>query len=57
MKNMLKRSLALVLSVMLIAGLLCTGVSAADDRPVRVELDGKAVAFTDAEPTRVDGRT
>ncbi|MCM1150083.1 MAG: copper amine oxidase N-terminal domain-containing protein [Butyricicoccus sp.] len=57
MKNIFKRSLALVLSVMLIAGLLCTGVSAADDRPVRVELDGKAVAFPDAEPTIVDGRT
>lgn len=57
MKKMLKRSLALVLSVILVAGLLCTGVSAADDRPVRVELDGKAVAFPDAEPTIVDGRT
>ncbi len=57
MKNIFKRSLALVLSVMLIAGLLCTGVSAANDRPVRVELDGKAVDFTDAEPTIIDGRT
>ena len=57
MKNMLKRSLALVLSVILAAGLLCTGVSAADERPVRVELDGEAVVFPDAEPTIIDGRT
>lgn len=57
MKKMLKRSLALVMSVILIAGLMCMGVSAADDRPVRVELDGKAVAFTDAEPQIIDGRT
>ena len=57
MKKALRRSLALVLSVIVIAGMLCTGVSAAQDLAVKVELDGKAVAFTDAEPQVIDGRT
>ena len=56
MKNWIKRSLTLVMSVILIAGLMCTGVSAAD-MSVKVELDGKAVTFTDAEPQVLDGRT
>lgn len=57
MKKALKRSLALVLSVILTAGMLCAGASAAEDLPVKVELDGRCVDFTDAEPKIVDGRT
>lgn len=57
MKKVLKRSLAIVLGIILTVGMLCTGVSAAEDLPVKVELDGKAVNFTDAEPQIVDGRT
>lgn len=57
MKNWKKRALSVVSSAALLAGVLSTGAFAAEPGAIGVELNGQAVAFTDAAPEASEGRT
>ena len=57
MNRMLKKSLALVMALVMVFSIAAVAAPAASDVQVTVLVDGKALTFTDATPQLKDDRT